>query len=101
MEKWTEWYDATIPLVTDIKIIAVAMEVELSKRHGMQLESEPDQRGGDQKSERHGIKVSMTETLIPHAERIRRSKDRALGQYPAVVDEYIKTEAQPGLPTRR
>jgi hypothetical protein len=96
VDKWIAWYDATIPLCTDIKIIAGAMEVELSKRRGMRLEAEPEQRGGD----RHfkltpGVSLSKSEWMA-------RSRDRTLGRDPAAVDEYIKTEVHARrVPTRK
>jgi hypothetical protein len=86
IDKWTAWYDATIPMVTDIKIIAGAMEVELEKRRGMRPETEPEQ------PERP---VTQRVTLSD-AERQARSRARVLGRNPAAVDDYIKTEVQAG-----
>jgi hypothetical protein len=97
VEKWTAWYDATIPLVTDIKIIAGAMEVEMAKRRGMQLETEAERRGGDQQS-----KVVPGSTLLSQAVKDQRRKDRVLGRQPAAVDAYIQSEAKAGrIPTRK
>jgi hypothetical protein len=92
IEKWIAWYDATIPLVTDIRIIAGAMEVELSKRRGMRMEAEPQQPG---RPVTPGVTLSISERKV-------RSRDRALGRNPAAVDEYVKTEAHARrVPTRK
>jgi len=102
LKDWIAWYDATIPLVTEIKVIAGAMEVELAKRRGMRLITEGEQRGGDHKSASHKIKVSPGDTLISHAEKLARSRDRALAGHPAAVDAYVQTEAKAGrVPTRK
>jgi hypothetical protein len=96
VEKWTAWYDATIPLVTDIKVIAGAMEVELAKRRGMRLEAEPETRGRPSSQEI----VSSVDT-ISNAARLVRKRDRALGRQPAAVDAYVQSEAKAGrVPTR-
>jgi hypothetical protein len=92
VENWIDWYDRTIPLVTEIKIIAGAMEVELSKRRGMRLETQPEQLF---QRVTPGVTLSVSE-------RKARSKDRALGRNPAAVDDYIKTEAHARrVPTRK
>jgi len=98
-ETWVAWYDATIPTVTELKVLVAAMERELEVRRGQAVLQEGERRGGDQKSEE--IKVSQRETLI-HAERVTRSQDRQLGRAAPQVRAWIAREATAGrVPTRR
>ena len=68
------------------------MEVELAKRRGQHLIEEGEQRGGDQSKS----KVTSEVTSLSGKKRKQRHEDRALGQHPEVVDEYVKTEATAG-----
>jgi hypothetical protein len=95
---WVAWYDATVPRVTDIEVLAGAMKVELSIRRGERIAAEGERRGGDQKSA--DIKVSTVDTLIL-AERIERSKDRRLAEHADAVRTYVQAEATAcRVPTR-
>jgi hypothetical protein len=86
---WLAWYDATIPQVTDIKILAGAMEIELHRRRGEQILAEEERRGGDRKSDQ--IKVSHRDTLV-NATKVQRRKDRAIAKAPARVKTYLDQE---------
>jgi len=90
---WVAWYDATIPQVRDIKILAGAMEIELHRRRGEQILAEDEGRGGDQKSEQ--IKVHHRGTLI-QAERHRRHRARSIAKHPKRVRAYVEQEAAAG-----
>lgn len=54
-ETWVAWYDATLPQVRDIKILAGAMDIELAKRRGAQVVAEGERRGGDQSKVTHRL----------------------------------------------
>jgi hypothetical protein len=94
VDTWTAWYDATIPRVKEIRIIAGAMEVELAMRRGQQLVARGEQRGRE-------YEVTPGVTSSP-AQRMERSRDRMLGRDPVAVKEYIQTEARAGrVPHRK
>jgi hypothetical protein len=86
---WLAWYDATIPRVRNIKVLAGAMEVELHRRRGEQILAEEERRGGDQS------KVTRCVTL-PRAATSQRSRDRALATQPARVAAYVQHQAATG-----
>jgi hypothetical protein len=97
VEKWIDWYDQTIPLVSDIKIIASEMEIEMARRRGRRLDLEGEQRGRPSAEE----KVTPGVT-ISGAERKRRFEDRLLSRHPNAVDEYLHTERKAGrIPTKK
>jgi len=86
---WIAWYDATIPQVRDIKILAGAMEVEMHRRRGEQILAEEERRGGDQ------TKVTQCVTL-PRAAVAQRSRDRAIAARSERVTAYVQHEAKAG-----
>jgi|SRR5215467_11221009 len=99
-ETWLAWYEATIPTVTEIKVLAAAMERELEVRRGEAVVQEGERRGGDQKSQE--IKVTQCVTSIPDAEKMERSRNRQLGRAAPQVRAWIAREATAGrVPTRR
>jgi hypothetical protein len=83
-----DWYNRTIPDVQDIKILAGAMEIELSRRRGEQILQEGERRGGD-------TKLTPSVSLLP-AEHMQRSRDRAVAAQPKVVDAYVQREVKAG-----
>jgi len=93
LASWVAWYDATIPQVRDIKILAGAMEIELHRRRGEQILAEEERRGGDQKSDQ--IKVHHHGTLI-QAERHRRHRARVIAAQPARVAAYVQHQVVAG-----
>jgi hypothetical protein len=88
IEKWIDWYDQTIPLVSDIKTIASEMEIELSRRRGMNLLAEDAQRAPNAV-----VTPGVTMTM---AERKERSRDRELARHTEALDEYLHTERKAG-----
>jgi hypothetical protein len=92
IEKWTAWYDATIPLVTDIETIAGAMRVEFHTRRGERLVAEPENLGG-----RPSFQETMSRRdIVSEKDRQQRKKQRALGRQAEAARTYIKTEVAAG-----
>jgi hypothetical protein len=92
---WMAWYDATIPDVRDIKILAGAMEIELARRRGERIEDEGERRGGD-------TKVTQRVTLMSDADKMQRSRDRAIANEPEAVKMFVAREAKAGrVPSMR
>jgi hypothetical protein len=92
------WYDATIQTAVSIKQLAGVIEIELTRRRGLLIAAEGEQRGGDRKS---AIKVEHQSTLISQAERDERKKARAIADNPEAVERYVQeTVAQGRTPTK-
>jgi hypothetical protein len=90
-----QWYDDTIPLVTDIKQLAGHMDIELSRRRGELIAQEGERRGGNQS------KVSQRETLTG-AEKHQRDRDRVIAAEPEAVMAYQQEElAAQRVPSKR
>jgi hypothetical protein len=87
------WYDAVIPNVTDIKVIAGALEIELAKRRGQAVLAEGERPGQPPKDAE--IKVPHRDTLI-NAERQQRKYARTIARNVPLVDEYVKRAAERG-----
>jgi hypothetical protein len=83
------WYDATIPDVHDIQVLASAMVIELRRRRGVIVDGEGERRGGNQSKVTHRV-------TLPEAERKQRSEDRALAEEPEAVRDYVKREVKSG-----
>ncbi len=88
-ESWVTWYDATVPDVRDIKMLAGAMEIELLRRRGEQIQVEGERRGGD------STKVTRCVTL-DSATTTQRSRARAVAAQPERVAAFIKREIAAG-----
>jgi hypothetical protein len=93
VDEWVSWYDATIPTVTEIKVLAAAMERELEVRRGEAVVQNDERRGGDPES---NVTQCVTRT------RMERSRNRQLGRAAPQVRAWIAREASAGrAPTRR
>jgi hypothetical protein len=93
VDEWVSWYDATIPTVTEIKVLAAAMERELEVRRGEAVVQNDERRGGDAES---NVTQCVTRT------RMERSRNRQLGRAAPQVRAWIAREASAGrVPTRR
>jgi hypothetical protein len=86
---WVTWFDRTMPNVTDVKILAGAMEIEMMRRRGEQIIKEGERRGGN-------TKVSRPETLVSVAAKNQRTRDRAVAAEPEAVKAFIERETQAG-----
>lgn len=86
---WVAWYDATIPQVRDIKILAGAMEVEMHRRRGEEILKEEERRGGDQTKVTHCV-------TLPRAAVAQRSRDRAVAAHAERVTAYVQHQATAG-----
>lgn len=88
---WVAWYDATIPQVRDIKVLAGAMEVEMHRRRGEQIQDEGERRGRPSEQEKVTQRVTLSE-----ASKKQRSRDRALAAQPARVTAYVQHQVAAG-----
>jgi hypothetical protein len=100
------WYDLTIPAVTDIKAIAGAMDIELSRRRGELIGREGERRGPGRWRNRATssgeVKVSQRDTLIGEANKQQRKRDRAIAAEPEAVKAYVQEEtAAQRVPSKR
>jgi len=86
---WVAWYDATIPNVRDIKILVGAMEIELCRRRGEQIQAEGERRGGLPSKVTHRV-------TLPDASKKQRSRDRALTAQPERISAFVQQEAAAG-----
>jgi len=86
---WADWYDATLPKVRDIEILAGAMRIELHRRRGEQILAEEERRGG------LPTKVTQRVTL-PDASKMQRSRDRALASQREHVAAFVQQELAAG-----
>ncbi len=86
-ESWAAWYDATIPDVRDIKILAGAMEIELHRRRGEEPMEKPGPKPGEQ---------FVTHRVTNPAARKQSERDRALAAQPEKVAAFIQREAAAG-----
>jgi hypothetical protein len=84
-----DWYNRVCPHVTDIKILAAAMEIELAQRRGATIEAEGERRGGNRS------KVTDSVTLS-NVEKKNRSEDRMLYEESATVNGYVKDTVAAG-----
>jgi hypothetical protein len=99
VDEWVSWYDATIPTVTEIKVLAAAMERELEVRRGEAVVQEGERRGGDHPCVESKVTHCVT---MPLTERVERSRNRQLGRAAPQVRAWIAREASAGrAPTRR
>jgi len=85
---WDAWYDATIPQVHEIKILAGAMAIELHRRRG---EEQQWRRPGRPSTQM----VTQCGTISAHG-NAQLSRDRALAAQPLRVAKYIQDEAAAG-----
>jgi hypothetical protein len=74
---WVVWYDATIPQVRDLRILAGAMEIELHRRRGERS-------------------TPLTQCVSKNAAEQQLSRDRTLAALPDRVTKYIQHEAAAG-----
>jgi len=96
------WYDAVLPQATDIKLIAGALEIELSIRRGKLVEQEGELRGGDAGNQYEQKSKSDPVSHFSSAERARRKKDRLLASQETVVRTYTANAIKQGkTPTKR
>jgi hypothetical protein len=90
---WVPWYDVTIPRVQDIKILVGAMEIELHRRRGEQIQFEGERRGRPPNK----VTDSVTNSVAMNdVYRKRRERDRALAAQSEKVTAYIQQEAAAG-----
>lgn len=100
---WVAWYEATIPDVTDLKLLAGAMEVELVLRRGQRIIAEGERRGGDQQtawSPSQKSKLPELGSLLSPAEEKKRHKARRLAREAPTVRAYVERKVKAGqVPT--
>ncbi len=82
---WVAWYDATIPQVRDIKILAGAMEIEMLRRRG-EARRKPGPKTG----------VELLTHRDSNSDQQQRSRARALDAQPERIATYIQHEAAAG-----
>ena len=91
------WYDEVLPQVTNIKVIAGALEAELTIRRGRPVE----QRGGDRTSEQ-GREQTYAVSKFANNETKKRSEDRLIATHESAVRTYVKNcISQDKAPSRR
>jgi hypothetical protein len=94
------WYDEVLPQVTDIKVIAGAMEAELTIRRGKLVEQEGELRGGDQKSA-EAKNQTYAVSKFDSAQMKKRSEDRLIATEEQAVRSYVKNSIKQNKPPSR
>jgi hypothetical protein len=95
------WYDEVLPQVTDIKIIAGALEAELSIRRGNLIGQEGELRGSEPGTNNREVQ-SYSLSNFTNVQKKKRSEDRLIAAQAPAVRTYVKNSIkQNKVPTRR